>query len=116
MAGSKARGLRARGKKTTSAAEESDLQPPALLGLDEVLAPELLKPESRAALHDQYQSAEPYTHCRIEALCKPDILAKVRDEIVHNINATYKETDLFKVIQTGGANTMGFSLCPWSSL
>jgi hypothetical protein len=111
MAGSKAR-AGARGKKTAAApAEEPIVQPPALLGLNEVFAPELLTPESRAALHEQYQNAEPYTHCRMEALCKPDILAKVRDEIVHNINATYKETDLFKVIQTGMANTQVLSLC-----
>jgi hypothetical protein len=29
------------------------------------------------------------------------ILRNVRDEIINNIQATYKETDLFKVFQTG---------------
>ncbi|KAI8476726.1 MAG: hypothetical protein J3K34DRAFT_222445 [Monoraphidium minutum] len=26
---------------------------------------------------------------------------QVRDEVIHNVQATYKETDLFKVFQTG---------------
>lgn len=31
----------------------------------------------------------------------PSLLAEVRLEIINNIEATYKETDLFKVFQTG---------------
>ncbi|KXZ49624.1 hypothetical protein GPECTOR_20g481 [Gonium pectorale] len=52
-------------------------------------------------LHEQYQSADPYKHCVMQNLFSVDVLRQVRDEIINNINATYKETDLFKVFQTG---------------
>jgi hypothetical protein len=37
----------------------------------------------------------------IKDLCDPTVLRAVREEVIHNISATYKETDLFKVFQTG---------------
>ena len=57
---------------------------------------------SRAALRQQYDSSQPYTHCVMHDIFDPSLLAEVRDEIVNNIEATYKETDLFKLFQTGG--------------
>lgn len=37
----------------------------------------------------------------IPEICDPARLRAVRDEIIDNIEATYKETDLFKMLQTG---------------
>lgn len=62
----------------------------------------LMAPASRDELRQQIASSEPYTHGVLEALADRDFMVKVRDEIIHNIQATYKETDLFKVFQTGG--------------
>ncbi len=53
-------------------------------------------------LNAQYQAAEPYRHCVMRDLFDVSLLREVRDEIINNIQATYKETDLFKVFQTGG--------------
>lgn len=53
------------------------------------------------SLHEQYQAAEPYQHCVMHDVFNSNLLSQVRDEIINNINATYKETDLFKVFQTG---------------
>ncbi|GIM01673.1 hypothetical protein Vretimale_6471 [Volvox reticuliferus] len=53
------------------------------------------------SLAEQYQAAEPYKHCVMREIFSADLLRQVRDEIINNINATYKETDLFKVFQTG---------------
>ncbi|EFJ40470.1 hypothetical protein VOLCADRAFT_108132 [Volvox carteri f. nagariensis] len=53
------------------------------------------------SLAEQYQSAAPYNHCVMRDIFNADLLRQVRDEIINNINATYKETDLFKVFQTG---------------
>ncbi|GIL68469.1 hypothetical protein Vafri_21729, partial [Volvox africanus] len=53
------------------------------------------------SLAGQYQAAEPYKHCVMRDIFSIDLLRQVRDEIINNINATYKETDLFKVFQTG---------------
>ncbi|KAF5842957.1 Oxoglutarate and iron-dependent oxygenase degradation C-term-domain-containing protein [Dunaliella salina] len=66
-----------------------------------VFSPQLMTPESRASLRTQYQQAQPYLHGVLRELLPPETLAQVRDEIVGNIQATYKETDLLKVFQTG---------------
>lgn len=66
-----------------------------------IFSPDLLSPGSRAALRAQYRDSQPYTHGVLAGLLPPATLAAVRNEIVHNIQATYKETDLFKVFQTG---------------
>eukprot|EP00798_Chlamydomonas_sp_ICE-L_P021076 gene21076-27957_t len=60
-----------------------------------------LSQANRDQLNESYKSAEPYPHCIIRDIFKPDMLDAVREEIINNINATYKETDLFKVFQTG---------------
>jgi hypothetical protein len=66
-----------------------------------VIRPSLLTPESRQQLRAQLEAAQPYTHVVLRELCDPALLAAVRHEVIHNISATYKETDLFKVFQTG---------------
>jgi prolyl 3-hydroxylase /prolyl 3,4-dihydroxylase len=53
-----------------------------------------------------YNSAKPYSHCVIQDLCNPDRLRQVREEVIKNITATYKETDLFKMYQTGDLANM----------
>ena len=40
---------------------------------------------------------QPYKHCVLKDVFDAKALAAVRDEIINNIEATYKETDLFKV-------------------
>lgn len=69
--------------------------------LTDVINPELLTEESKKSLRQQYESSLPYTHAVLHNAFDPAVLVKVRDEIINNIQATYKETDLFKVFQTG---------------
>jgi hypothetical protein len=92
------------GKRQKKAAKEVDIPvahpAPTLTSVD-LFDPDLMAEPSRATLKDQYRNAQPYTHCVISKLCKPELLAAVRQEIITNIQATYKETDLFKVFQTG---------------
>ncbi|KAL4426531.1 hypothetical protein ABPG77_008389 [Micractinium sp. CCAP 211/92] len=57
--------------------------------------------ETGEKLKAVYESNSPYPHCVIKDFCDPDLLRKVRDEIIENVEATYKETDLFKMFQTG---------------
>lgn len=52
-------------------------------------------------LRQSFDSSIPYNHVIIQDVCAPDVLRAVRDEVINNIQATYKETDLFKVFQTG---------------
>lgn len=56
---------------------------------------------SGPALHKEYQAAQPYLHCVMRDIFNPQLLRAVREEIINNVEATYKETDLFKVFQTG---------------
>ena len=49
---------------------------------------------------ESYGQSEPYPHCIIEDICDDAILRRVREEIIENFDATYKETDLFKMLQT----------------
>lgn len=63
----------------------------------------LLAPQSRAELRSAHDASGPYTHLVLRELADPGLLRHVRDEVINNITATYKETDLFKVFQTGEA-------------
>jgi hypothetical protein len=49
------------------------------------------------ALRAEFGRSVPYKHLVLPELCKPDVLQKARKEIIHNVVAKYKETDLFKV-------------------
>lgn len=40
---------------------------------------------------------QPFRHCVFTDVFDPTALKQVRDEIINNIEATYKETDIFKV-------------------
>lgn len=66
-----------------------------------VIRQSLFSEQSRSKLHEELHTAQPYTHVVIQELCDPAVLRAVREEVIHNISATYKETDLFKVFQTG---------------
>ncbi|QDZ20296.1 oxoglutarate/iron-dependent oxygenase [Chloropicon primus] len=49
----------------------------------------------------EFQESKPYRHCVLKELCNEKVLRKVRDEIITNLRATFKETDIYKVLQTG---------------
>lgn len=68
-----------------------------------IIRESLLTPESAQKLRAEHDSSGPYTHVVLKDLANPDLLRAVRDEVINNVQATYKETDLFKVFQTGEA-------------
>jgi prolyl 3-hydroxylase /prolyl 3,4-dihydroxylase len=93
-------------EKMTVADEPAAVPPPAkkakaAVDASSVLRPSLLEPASLAALAKSYAGAAPFPHAQLEAVFDPAILRAARDEIVEHVQATYKETDLFKVFQTG---------------
>ena len=57
----------------------------------------VLSPESTAELAQQFRDGKPYTHAVIKNVCDRKALEKARDELIHNVEAKFKETDLFKV-------------------
>ncbi|OZJ02312.1 hypothetical protein BZG36_04451 [Bifiguratus adelaidae] len=70
----------------------------------------LLDSDYRADLAKKYAASKPYLHCKIEKLINDDLLRKVRTEIIENLHFSLKETDIYKVHQTGDlANLDGLS-------
>ncbi|KAH7328729.1 Oxoglutarate and iron-dependent oxygenase degradation C-term-domain-containing protein [Stachybotrys elegans] len=50
---------------------------------------------------DQYAESSPYKHAVIEELVNDKLLRSVRDEIRNNVSFTPKETDIYKIHQSG---------------
>ncbi|KAG2489088.1 hypothetical protein HYH03_012314 [Edaphochlamys debaryana] len=68
------------------------------------LEPNVVSEKLLATVNDlakSYKDSEPYKHCVMKEVFNPEVLREVREEIINNIEATYKETDLFKLFQTG---------------
>ncbi len=47
-----------------------------------------------------YEEKAPFPHVVMHDVCKAETLRAVREEIIANFQATYKETDLFKMLQS----------------
>jgi Rps23 Pro-64 3,4-dihydroxylase Tpa1-like proline 4-hydroxylase len=60
----------------------------------------LLTSESRLQLKAKHDNSKPYTHLVLPKLCDDKYLKTVHDEITSTLNATLKETDLYKLYQT----------------
>ena len=61
---------------------------------------ERLGPAAAAAAHSAFVSAHPYTYVQLADLLNDMRLQEVRQEL-SKLHRTFKETDLFKVYQTG---------------
>jgi len=73
-------------------------------------SPGLLDDGNVTQLGDGYKASAPYLHTCISALVEPALLRKVRTEIEQSLAFTQKETDIYKVLQTGDlANIDGLS-------
>ncbi|KAI9019178.1 Oxoglutarate and iron-dependent oxygenase degradation C-term-domain-containing protein [Phycomyces nitens] len=69
--------------------------------VQEVFHKGLLDPQSRDRLQKACQESRPYQHCAIERLVNDELLRKIYKEIGTNLRFTLKETDIYKVNQTG---------------
>ncbi|KAK4702261.1 prolyl 3-hydroxylase /prolyl 3,4-dihydroxylase, partial [Phenoliferia sp. Uapishka_3] len=63
--------------------------------------PTLFTPENIARLTSEHAVSEPYQHGLINKLFDPDFLKEARQEIVDQIAFKDKETDIYKIAQTG---------------
>ncbi|KAJ3166725.1 hypothetical protein HDU88_003208 [Geranomyces variabilis] len=66
-----------------------------------VFRDDLLSPASVASYAAQFASSTPYLHCVMNDLVSDALLRKVRTEITSALHFTVKETDIYKVHQTG---------------
>ena len=90
-------------QKTTHDAAGAPLAPATDLS---ILNPAIFDPDAIAASAAAYAAAEPYTHGVVTPLCDDARLRAVQQEMKENLTATFKETDLFKVLQTGDLVTI----------
>lgn len=61
----------------------------------------LFKPTTVQEYANEYKKSSPYKHAVVSDLINDDLLRSVRSEIVHNIHFTPKETDIYKIHQSG---------------
>ncbi|EMC94259.1 hypothetical protein BAUCODRAFT_36731 [Baudoinia panamericana UAMH 10762] len=80
-------------RPATEANGANDMRPRFASGL---FSDETVKSYSSA-----YATSEPYRHAVVSGLINDDLLRSVRSEIVENIHFTPKETDIYKIHQSG---------------
>jgi|AntAceMinimDraft_1070359.scaffolds.fasta_scaffold05102_3 hypothetical protein len=71
-----------------------------------IISAEVFAASTVAAARRAYAVATPYTHGVVAPLCSDARLRAVQLEMRENLTATFKETDLFKVLQTGDLVTI----------
>ncbi|KAF4575257.1 hypothetical protein EYR40_005007 [Pleurotus pulmonarius] len=59
-------------------------------------------------LHKEYSASEPFKHALVEKLFQDDLLKKVKDECLSELSFTEKETDIYKVNQTGDLASLNY--------
>lgn len=64
-------------------------------------APLLLSAEKRKEHREAYTQSKPYRHAVVDGLINDELLQKARQEILDELRFTEKETDIYKVNQTG---------------
>ncbi|TPX72326.1 hypothetical protein SpCBS45565_g00609 [Spizellomyces sp. 'palustris'] len=74
--------------------------------VESVFRESLLVDSTRSDLAGKFRTSKPYLHCVIDHLCEDGLLRKVRDEIMSALHFTEKETDIYKVHQTGDLANM----------
>ncbi|KAG1892079.1 nuclear protein [Suillus subluteus] len=68
----------------------------------------LFGPENVQQLHQAYASSEPFKYAIIEKLFQDDLLKNVKDECIKELSFTEKETDIYKVNQTGDLASLSY--------
>ncbi|KAK4900989.1 putative component of NuA3 histone acetyltransferase complex [Elasticomyces elasticus] len=70
-------------------------------GAGERFGPGLFDPSTVQKYASSYAASEPYKHAVVSHLIDDELLRSVRTEIVDNIHFTPKETDIYKIHQSG---------------
>ncbi|KAI8076749.1 Oxoglutarate and iron-dependent oxygenase degradation C-term-domain-containing protein [Halteromyces radiatus] len=81
--------------------EERSFKRSRLQSQKENFHPGLLEETTIEKIHKAFQTSQPYLHCKIDQLMNDSLLRSVRKEIQENLHFTVKETDIYKVWQTG---------------
>ncbi|KAK7033572.1 putative component of NuA3 histone acetyltransferase complex [Paramarasmius palmivorus] len=71
-------------------------------------APDVLDHQNIARLNKEYAESEPFRYALVEKLFQDDLLRNVKDECMSELNFTTKETDIYKVNQTGDLASLNY--------
>ncbi|WFD30032.1 putative component of NuA3 histone acetyltransferase complex [Malassezia sp. CBS 17886] len=63
--------------------------------------PDIFSDAFIAQKHAEYTHSTPYRHAVVDGLISDDLLRRAREEIIEELHFTEKETDIYKVNQTG---------------
>ncbi|KAF8484723.1 Oxoglutarate and iron-dependent oxygenase degradation C-term-domain-containing protein [Russula ochroleuca] len=70
--------------------------------------PDLLDADNVDRLAESYASGEPFKHALVGKLFRDEFLQKVKDECLSELHFTEKETDIYKVNQTGDLASLSY--------
>ncbi|KAJ3788161.1 Oxoglutarate and iron-dependent oxygenase degradation C-term-domain-containing protein [Lentinula aff. detonsa] len=82
-----------------------------LIPTDEIsaaFASDVLEPSNVAKLQKLYRESEPFHYALVSKLFQDDLLKKVKDECLGELSFTEKETDIYKVNQTGDLASLNY--------
>ena len=87
--------------KRRAADDQANDQEGTSVELSSPLSPHVLQASNIKRLKSEFKKSvkNPYSHCVLEELCDKNRLRAVHDELVNNLSANLKESDLFKVYQ-----------------
>ncbi|KAJ1308582.1 hypothetical protein OPQ81_004281 [Rhizoctonia solani] len=77
-------------------------------GAEHDFYPGLLDEANVTGLNAQYAESGPYKHAVVPSLFSDELLKNVKDEILRNVSFTEKETDIYKVHQTGDLASLSY--------
>ncbi|CAD7703036.1 unnamed protein product [Ostreobium quekettii] len=66
-----------------------------------VISQGLLEESNLESLRRAFAAGAPFPHVVLENVFDDQSLRRAREEVIHNLKADFKETDIFKVFQTG---------------
>ncbi|KAI9001419.1 nuclear protein [Trametes punicea] len=71
-------------------------------------APDLFNPSNIHRLHTEYDGSAPFKHVVVDKLFQDDLLQRVKDEALAELSFSEKETDIYKVYQTGDLASLNY--------
>jgi Rps23 Pro-64 3,4-dihydroxylase Tpa1-like proline 4-hydroxylase len=92
----------------TTKKPRTDSDAPDSEGVTSSFAPDLFHPDTIHKFKTEYTESEPYKHAVVGQLFDDDLLKSVKDEILAQISFTQKETDIYKVNQTGDLASLSY--------
>jgi len=82
-------------------AKKSNVSPQAPESLRSAFRDDLFDGTTRQSFRESYKSSTPYPHAVVPSLIQESLLRSVRNEITNHISFTLKETDIYRIHQSG---------------